>query len=418
MSVGLFPKLRFSGHSEDWSIVSVGDLVANGIVESPKDGNHGNIHPKASDYVDFGIPFVMSNNIVDGVLNFSSMKYISKKQADTLQKGFSKTGDVLLTHKGTIGESALVEKSDFPYLMLTPQVTYYRVKKTTALLPNYLLQVFRSPKFLSVMQCYSSSGTRPYIGITEQKELLIPFPMKSEQQKIANFLSAVDQKINQLKQKRVLLQEYKKGVMQQLFSRKIRFKDDNGQDFPEWEEKTLGELISLKLREVEKPKENYLAIGIRSHMKGTFHKPDSDPEAIAMDKLYVVRTNDLVVNITFAWEGAIAIATPQDEGGLVSHRFPTYTFKKGQTDHKYFKHIISLPRFKYLLDLISPGGAGRNRVLSKKEFLKLKWFMPSIEEQRKISDCLDSFDRKIEIITGQIEQAENFKKGLLQQMFV
>ena len=118
-------------------------------------------------------------------------------------------------------------------------------------------------------------------------------------------------------------------------------------------------------------------------MKGTFQKPDSDPEAIAMDKLYVVRANDLVVNITFAWEGAIAIAQTEDDGGLVSHRFPTYTFKPDQATHRYFKHIIQLKRFKYMLDIISPGGAGRNRVLSKTEFLKLKWNLPSVKEQEK-----------------------------------
>ena len=178
------------------------------------------------------------------------------------------------------------------------------------------------------------------------------------------------------------------------------------------------DVLTTEIREISKPNENYLAIGIRSHMKGTFQKPDSDPDAIAMEKLYVVKENDLIVNITFAWEGAIAIIKPEDEGGLVSHRFPTYVFKPDQATHEYFRHIIQEKRFKYLLDVISPGGAGRNRVLSKREFLKLKWDLPCIDEQKKIAEFLSALDNKIELTAQQIDLTQTFKKGLLQQMFV
>ena len=226
----------------------------------------------------------------------------------------------------------------------------------------------------------------------------------SEQQKIADFLSSVDKKISQLKEKHALLQQYKKGVMQQIFTQQIRFKDDKGKAFADWKEKPLSDLLTLTLREIDKPEVNYMAIGVRSHMKGTFQKLDFDPETIAMEKMYVVRHNDLIVNITFAWEGAIAIVKKEDDGGLVSHRFPTYTFKKGQAIHEYFRHIISFKRFKYMLDVISPGGAGRNRVLSKKDFLALRWNMPCVEEQKKIATFLGTLDTKINLVAQQIEQ--------------
>ena len=145
-------------------------------------------------------------------------------------------------------------------------------------------------------------------------------------------------------------------------------------------------------------------------MKGSFQKPDFDPHSIAMETLYVVRHNDLIVNITFAWEGAIAIVKDEDDGGLVSHRFPTYTFNKNQAIHEYFRHVILQKRFKHMLDLISPGGAGRNRVMSKKEFLKLKWNMPCVDEQIKIADFLDTLDKKIDQVAEQIEQTEQFKR--------
>jgi type I restriction enzyme S subunit len=206
--------------------------------------------------------------------------------------------------------------------------------------------------------------------------------------------------------------------MQKIFNQEIRFKADDGSEFFDWEEKKLEDFLNLTLREVPKPNENYLAIGIRSHGKGTFQKPDSEPKKIAMDKLYVVKENDLIVNITFAWESAIAIVKKEDEGGLVSHRFPTYTFNKNLAIVEFFRYVIIQKKFRLMLDLISPGGAGRNRVMSKKDFLKLKWKLPCIEEQNKIANFLSSIDTKIQQTQKQLESSKEFKKSLLQQMFV
>lgn len=137
-----------------------------------------------------------------------------------------------------------------------------------------------------------------------------------------------------------------------------------------------------------------------------------------MDKLYIVKENDLIVNITFAWESAIAIVKKEDEGGLVSHRFPTYTFDEKISNSKYFQYVIIQKRFRTMLDLISPGGAGRNRVMSKKDFLTLKWELPCIEEQNKIANFLSLIDTKIEHVQKQLESSKDFKKALLQQMLV
>ena len=136
------------------------------------------------------------------------------------------------------------------------------------------------------------------------------------------------------------------------------------------------------------------------------------------NELYVVKENDLIVNITFAWESAIAIVKKEDEGGLVSHRFPTYTFDEKISNSKYFQYVIIQKRFRIMLDLISPGGAGRNRVMSKKDFLTLKWELPCIEEQNKIANFLSSIDTKIQQTQKQLESSKEFKKALFQQMFV
>ena len=127
---------------EDWESLKVKDLVEREYIDKPLDGNHGNIHPKKSDFVDYGVPFVMANDIKDGKIDFANCSFITIKQANTLQKGFSVTGDVLLTHKGTVGNTAIVEKISTPFIMLTPQVTYYRVISREHIDNRYLRHYF------------------------------------------------------------------------------------------------------------------------------------------------------------------------------------------------------------------------------------------------------------------------------------
>ena len=286
---------------------------------------------------------------------------------------------------------------------------------------GYLLQSWNVRKQIMTI----AQGTKVLsLSTTRLGNVTLNFPTLPEQQKIANFLTAVDSKLQALKKKKELLAQYKKGVMQKLFSVKadgrpsLRFKTSEGNNFADWEVKTLGEVANLNVRQINKPKNKYLAIGIRSHCKGTFQKPFSDPSKIAMDKLFVIKEDDLIVNITFAWEGAIAIVKKEDEGGLVSHRFPTYTFNKEISFSSFFKYIIVEKRFRSELDLISPGGAGRNRVMNKKDFVKIKINLPHIEEQTKIANFLSAIDDKITNCELLITKAEQYKKGLLQQMFV
>jgi type I restriction enzyme S subunit len=166
-----------------------------------------------------------------------------------------------------------------------------------------------------------------------------------------------------------------------------------------------------------KPSEPYTGLGLRSHGKGTFLKEKEDPANNAMDVLFEVKRDDLIVNITFAWEGAIAIAGQSDEGALVSHRFPTYAFDKRNALPEFFRYRILEKQFVYNLGVISPGGAGRNRVMSKTDFLKLKVLLPNTDEQQKIADCLASVDALIEAQGRQVEALKAHKKGLLQQLF-
>lgn len=181
----------------NWHTTTIGQLVHDGVIDPPTDGNHGEIHPKGSDFVESGIPFVMASDIENGVVSLTSCKFIRESQARTLRKGFAIEGDVLLTHKATIGRTAVVPKLDTPYIMLTPQVTYYRVKNKDELDNRFLKYYFDYKPFQETLALWSGAGsTRAYLGITGQHNLTVRLPKIDAQSKIAAALSALDAKID------------------------------------------------------------------------------------------------------------------------------------------------------------------------------------------------------------------------------
>ncbi len=193
---------------------------------------------------------------------------------------------------------------------------------------------------------------------------------------------------------------------------KLRFPEFSG----EWEVKRLGSVVYPDLQPVNKPDTSYTRLRVRSHGKGTFYEQVENPNTIDMETLYEVKEDQLLVNITFAWEHAICVTNQEDSGKLVSHRFPTYSFNEGNNPI-FYKHYILRPKFKYQLKIASPGGAGRNRVLNKSEFLNIIMPKPSLPEQTKIANFLTLFDCKIAKQAEKVSSLEEYKKGLMQKIF-
>ncbi|NQT78289.1 MAG: restriction endonuclease subunit S [Bacteroidetes bacterium] len=250
------------------------------------------------------------------------------------------------------------------------------------------------------------------VSKTNLSRVKIALPPLYEQKAIARLLSTWDTAINQNNQLIAQKELLKKWLMQNLLTGKKRLKGFG----EEWETRLLKDVLIPISRPVDKPSSSFLALGIRSHGKGTFLKHDFEPSKIAMETLYTVRESDLIVNITFAWEGAIAIVKKHDDGALVSHRFPTYNFNHETGIVDYFRHLILQPKLRYLLDLISPGGAGRNRVLNKKDFLKLEVKIPAPEEQTAIAQVLQAADKEIQLLNTKTDKLSEQKRGMMQQL--
>ncbi len=203
----------------EWKEYTVQDLIDLNMIEEPMDGNHGGIHPKTTDYVPVGVPFIMANNLVDGGVDLENCSFITEEQANNLRKGFAHPGDVLLTHKATIGRTAIVPDK-YPVIILTPQVTYYRIKKDIN--KRYLKYYFDSPGFQNTLSSWANSGsTRAYLGITAQHKLPVVLPSLEIQDKIAAILSAIDDKIQNNKQINRNLQEQLDSIYCNRFKKNI-----------------------------------------------------------------------------------------------------------------------------------------------------------------------------------------------------
>ncbi|HET7483583.1 MAG TPA: hypothetical protein VFK89_12065 [Actinomycetota bacterium] len=159
------------------------------------------------------------------------------------------------------------------------------------------------------------------------------------------------------------------------------------------DEVRLGDVIERVRRPIAvEPNSQYLEVGVRSHGKGIFHKEPMRGVELGAKKVFAIEPGDLVFNIVFAWEGAVAVAGPRERGMCGSHRFPTYRPLKDSCDVRYLAEYLLSPRGVRMLGLVSPGSAGRNRTLNQTALLDLRIPLPSMQEQRRIIDLLLSMD--------------------------
>ncbi|WP_291075203.1 restriction endonuclease subunit S [Hyphomonas sp.] len=196
---------------------TIGELEQLGAILAIQDGNHGNDHPKATEYVERGIPFIMASDVCHDTINLEGAKKLPFERTEKLRVGFALPGDVLLTHKGSVGRVAIVPDVD-PYIMLTPQVTYYRVN-SAILDRGFLSHSFRSPQFQAQLDSDSAQSTRAYIGITAQRKLRIPFPPLPIQRRIAGILSAYDDLIEVNMRRIKALEEMSRRTYEEWFGK-------------------------------------------------------------------------------------------------------------------------------------------------------------------------------------------------------
>ncbi len=206
---------------ESWVVMTIGDLLNKGILASIQDGNHGERHPVQSDFQKEGIPFLTADCIRNGRINYDKAKRLGKEWLSRLRVGFSRQGDVLLTHKGTMGQVGIVGE-EHEIVILSPQVTYYRIEDQAKLSPQFLFCAFQSPNFQRRLEALGSAqSTRAYVGITAQRSLSIPMSSPTEQIEIAEINDACNHKIESFEKESALLEELFKALLEEFMTGRL-----------------------------------------------------------------------------------------------------------------------------------------------------------------------------------------------------
>ncbi len=386
------PNLRFpefDGEWEDTFLDSIGEYIGGGT-------------PKTSiqEYWQGEIPWISSSDIIENdIHNINIQKYITEDAViNSATKKIPARSLIIVSRVGVgkfaINSSEVCTSQDFTNIIIdkdlyNPNFAAYNLYKNIEVLFN-------------ISQGTSIKG----FTITELKKTKLPFPTLPEQTKIASFLTAVDDKLHALKQKHALLEQYKKGVMQQLFSGKLRFKDENGNDYPDWEEKkikdifivTRGNVLSMTLVSNEQNEQNiYPVYSSQTKNKG-------------LSGFYN----------NFLFEDCITWTTDGAGAGDVNFRkgkfYCTNVCGVLKSDKGYANNFVSEILNSVSRKYVSYVG---NPKLMNNVMSEIKISIPiSIKEQTKIANFLSAIDEKINQCQAQIAKTEVWKKGLLQQLFV
>ena len=391
------PKLRFVEFEYEWASKLISEIVDNfggtALEEFVSEsGTHkfisiGN-YLKTGNYFDNGQRVVLNEKTSTKLLNENDLVMVLNDK--------TQAGDL-------IGSTILINESDkFIYNQRSERL----VCKIQTVFPKFLWHLFNTQKFRKMVFSISQGGTQIYVNFPAVKKLNVSVPNIEEQQKIADFLSAVDEKITALAAQKTALTQYKQGMMQRIFSQTLRFKDDNGADYPEWEEYMIGDVFKVT--------------------RGQVLASSETSETVNSNYIYPVyssqtKNNGLMGYFNdYLYQDAITWTTDGANAGDVNFRSGRFyctnvcgvLISENGFANQCVSEILNKITHRYVSYVGNP--KLMNNVMSN-----IVINLPSsIEEQTKIAQFLTECDDKINAVDAQIQSAQQWKQGLLQQMFV
>jgi type I restriction enzyme S subunit len=402
------PKLRFKEFTDEWQRNSLNKLTT-----------YVDYRGKTPQKTDNGIFLVTAKNIKMGYIDYEiSKEYISENDFnDVMKRGFVQKGDVLFTTEAPMGNVAQIYNE---HIALAQRVIKFRgipLKLKNTFL-KYNLMSFRFQKLLKE----KAIGTT-VLGIQGKvlHKLPIIYPQLKEQEKIADFLSTVDKKVENLENTITSLENQKKGLLQQIFSQKLRFKDKNGNNYPNWEKKKLGD-IAVLITKGTTPTNfndgniNFIKVESIINSKINLSKCMSISENTHFSILSrsILKENDIL----FAIAGSLGISCIVNKEILPANTNQALAIIRlsNNVNINYIFWTLNSNIMKKYIKISHSIGAQPNLNLKQLNDFILPY--PCLEEQTKIADFLSAFDRKLENQKTQLEHWKQIKKGLLQQMFV
>lgn len=378
------PKLRFKEFTDKWLLLKENIKILS-----------GNMYPLSA-YNDTGVLLIQGLNIYPKKLNLDKPIYISN-EFNAVKHLIIQKNDILIgLNRPIINNELKICKFmyDYAYLYQRAGVLSFNKKKINT---DCLYQYLQSHQFIKNLSTELVGSDQPYIKSNLFNVVKIYFPKLEEQNKIAKFLTTVDKKITNLENTITSLENQKKGLLQQIFSQKLRFKDKNGNNYPNWEKKKLGDILKI------------------CHGKDYKNEPNEK-------KLYpVLGTGGIITyidNFLCNWK-CVLIGR---KGTINKPQYMETPFWSVDTLFYSKPKTKQNPKFQYYLfqniNWIKYDESTGVPSLSASTIENISFVLPCLEEQTKIADFLSAFDRKLENQKAQLEHWKQIKKGLLQQMFV
>lgn len=407
------PKLRFPEFTDEWEEKQLKDFMVlkNGLnADKDKFGS--------------GIKFISVMDILNNpFITYDIIRGKVDVDEETLNNYSVTYGDVLFQRSSETREDA--GKSNV-YLDKKNTATFggfvIRGKKIGDYSPEFMNSLLKSPKVRKEITSKAQGAQHINVGQETLENVSIVLPTVKEQGKIAYFLFFIDDIIQVQGEEVSALEEQKKGIMQKLFNREVRFKADDGSEFPEWEKKKLGECILIQRGGSPRPIEyymtnaddgiNWIKIG-DAPINGnviTSVKEKIKPEG--KKKSREVFVGDLILSNSMSFGRPYIL----EVNGCIHDGWLLLRDEKKKFDLKYLCYLLSSDSVLLQYKKLAAGSAVNNLNSDLVQSVRINY--PCIEEQQKIADCLSAYDEVIQIKKDKLEVWKKIKKGLLQQMFV
>jgi type I restriction enzyme S subunit len=396
------PTLRFPGYKGAWKNVSLenatGKTISYGIVQ-------------AGEHVEGGMPYIKSIDLNEE-LSLDRLQRTSMEIAHKYRRSEVVPGDIVFSLRGNIGVSQIVP-STIEVANLTQGTARISVSNEHS---NVFVQTaLQTEKIIKHVLAVMKGSTFQEISLGDLRQVEIHAPTLPEQQKIAAFLGAVDRKIQHLERKQALLEQYKKGVVQQLFSQELRFKRKDGGDFAEWEEKRLGDVGDIITGKTPLTAEADLWGGDIQFITPTDINENNKYQHTTQRyvqphvKLKLLPANSIVYTC-IASIGKMAMTV---HPAITNQQINAVVPSKGYSREFIYYALL------HLTPSIKATQANTTLpIINKTEFCKILLPIPSLEEQSRIAGFLMALDAKVAGVAQAVAACQKWKKGLLQQLFV
>ena len=391
--------MRFSGFTDEWVSYKIGDIS--------KTYSGGTPSTSKREYYEGNIPFIKSGEIGNEVTEqYINEEAINNSSAKKVQKG-----DLLLALYGATSGEVAISKIDGA------------INQAVLKIDNKMNNYFQYNYFVKykdqIIHKYLQGG-QGNLSANIIKKLEFYYPNLEEQQKISNYLLLIDNKIELLEKKHHEYQNFKKYLMQQIFAQKLRFKSADGEQYSDWKERNLYEFLTEHKLKSTGNEEVYSVsvhkglVNQKEHLGRDFSAPDTS-------KYNLVKPGDIVYTKSPTGDFPLGIIKQSrvDKNVIVSPLYGVFTpetYALGYILNDYFESNVNTHNY---LHPIVQKGAKNTMNITNKTFLSKTLFVPTdVNEQQKIAECFSKVNDSIRNIEIQQNKVNEFKKGLLQQMFI